>query len=37
VERVARRACVMDKGRIVASLDKTAFADEDVIRKYLAI
>jgi branched-chain amino acid transport system ATP-binding protein len=37
VERLARRACVMDKGRIVATLGKTEFADQAVIRKYLAI
>jgi branched-chain amino acid transport system ATP-binding protein len=37
VEQLARRACVMDKGRIVVTLGKAEFADQAVIRKYLAI
>jgi urea ABC transporter ATP-binding protein UrtE len=36
VETVARRCCVMDKGRIIDILSKDQLADEGLVRKYLA-
>lgn len=37
VERIATRCCVMDKGRIVETLNPTQFRDEQLIRQYLAL
>ena len=37
VERIAARCCVMDKGRIVDTLDREQLADEALVRQYLAL
>jgi branched-chain amino acid transport system ATP-binding protein len=37
VERIATRCCVMDKGRIVETLNPTQLGDEQLIRQYLAL
>jgi urea ABC transporter ATP-binding protein UrtE len=37
VESVANRCCVMDKGRIVDTLNRAQLADEDLIRSVLAL
>jgi urea transport system ATP-binding protein len=37
VESVASRCCVMDKGRIVDTLNRAQLADEDLIRSVLAL
>jgi len=37
VESVASRCSVMDKGRIVSTLDRSQLADEALIRQYLAL
>jgi urea ABC transporter ATP-binding protein UrtE len=37
VETIASRCCVMDKGRIVANLDRAQLADEALLRQYLAL
>ena len=37
VESVAARCCVMDKGRIVSTLNRAQLADEELIRQYLAL
>ena len=37
IQAVAERAYVMDKGRIVASLDKATIADTDALSRFLSI
>jgi urea ABC transporter ATP-binding protein UrtE len=37
VERIATRCCVMDKGRIVDTLNREQLGDEELIRQYLAL
>ena len=37
IQEVARRAYVMDKGRIVASLDKATIADTEALSRFLSI
>jgi branched-chain amino acid transport system ATP-binding protein len=37
VENVANRCCVMDKGRIVDTLNRVQLADDDLIRSVLAL
>ena len=37
IQAVAERAYVMDKGRIVASMDKATIADTDALSQFLSI
>ena len=37
IQAVAGRAYVMDKGRIVASLDKATIADTEALSRFLSI